>query len=117
MPAWPDDMPCQFQLDGLQFAPVDDNVPIDPESGSPMTRVRFTGDMDDFTASVPIKTRAKAIQLLDFWRTTLIKGSLPFDFFHPITGDAVQMIFKAPPNITRTGIVYGATVSLRTIPT
>ena len=113
---WPTGLPCVFQLQGIGVEPVQNTIAIDPEVGSPLTRVRFTGTMDTITGSFVFKNRTQVQTFLTFWRTTLSQGSLPFTFKHPITSATVDMIFMSVPKFSKLGTTYSAAVTLRTMP-
>lgn len=116
MPSWPATLPCIFQLQNTNVAPVASTLAIDPEVGEPLTRRRFTGEMDRVSGTFVFRTRALAETFLTFWRDDLKNGSLPFDFEHPITGDAVSMIFMAEPRLSANGRIWNAAVQLQTMP-
>jgi len=116
MPAWPSTVPDLCRLDDLRIAPVNNSMmPID-DSGPPMTRRRFTGDMEDIQGIILAVSRTTAVALRNFWRDDLSDGSLTFTAQHPMTGETgIQFIFTGEPQISRVGHLYNIGVSFRRI--
>lgn len=93
---------------------------IDTESGEPMTRARFTGEMDLWTGTLTALTAEQARDLLSFWRYDLKNGTLRFTFDHPLSGEGVEMLFIKPPELSPVNALAGqywqAALSLQTMP-
>src|SRR5688572_21238440 len=118
MPSWPSSFPPLFEVDGFSVVPVSNNAPIEVESGEPLTRNRFTGEMDGVTGSFYLVERDVAISMLNFWRYDLVNGSLRFTFDHPLTGESSEMLFMAAPRLTPvTGDLWRVNVQFQTMPT
>lgn len=97
--------------------PVDNTIRPQPEVGEPLSRRRFTGEMDDFSGRFTFRTRQELAAFITFYRDDLEDGSLRFDFKHPITGADVEVMFMAPPRWSRNGVrSWSAAVQLRTMP-
>ncbi len=120
---WPTQLPQLFLLNGLVLTPVSNGLVADPEAGEPMTRVMFTGDMDDVAGTIPLDCRDQAIMLRDFYRYTCKQGTLPWVFDDVLTKEAVTVLFMkpdgstAPPRITSPGgDLWNAELQLRVLP-
>lgn len=120
MTAWPSDIPepkCSTLDGGWSYNPISNAIPIDVESGEPLSRARFTGDQIDFTGTLPPLTRDQAQDLYDFWKTTLQDGSLRFTATDPFTLSSADMMFLTPPTFTRNGTrKWTASLRLRILP-
>ena len=118
MPTWPSSFPPLFEVDGFSIVPVSNTTAIDVESGEPLTRNRFTGEMDDIAGSFYLVERDVAQAMLDFWRYDLSNGALRFTFDHPLSGESSEMLFMAPPRLTPvTGDLWRVGVQFKTMPT
>lgn len=117
MVAWPAAFPQLFEADGFSLEPVSGSTPIEVESGEPMSRRRFTGEMDNLQGTLPPVTFAIAQDIYEFWRDDLANGTSRFTFEHPLTSETVDVMFMAPPKFTPAGGLYWrVSVSLRTLP-
>lgn len=96
MQFWPSVFPQRFLVNGLTLDPVSNAMPVDVESGQPMSRARFTGAMDDVAGKIHA-TPAMADQILAFYRIDCRQGSQPFGWQHPITGETAVFLFLEPP--------------------
>lgn len=116
MPVWPSIFPQKFLVNGLTFDPVSNVIPVDVESGAPLTRARFTGTMDDIVGKMHA-TPAMAEQILAFYRVDCRQGSLPFAWLHPMTGVAARYIFLEPPKAVPVfSSLWLITLRLRSLP-
>lgn len=114
MPSWPGTLPDLVLQDGYKKQPLNNAVTIDVESGEPMTRLRFSGDVSQVSASIMVD--ASSSQLSDFWvfwKTTLSRGSVRFSWSDPSTGDAADFIFSDTPVETCVdGMIFRIDMSL-----
>lgn len=118
MPSWPQSFPPLFNTEGFSLDPLSNTTPIETESGEPLTRVRFTGEMDDIAGEFPMMDRDTAIQMMNFWRYDLKNGSLRFSYDHPLTGEAAEFLFMDKPRVTAAGgDLWKVAVQLRSMPT
>lgn len=118
MPSWPAHFPPLFLVDGFGLDPVSNATVIETESGEPLTRLRFTGEMDDIAGTLPPVERSVALQILAFWRYDLKNGTLRFVWDHPLSEEAVELLFMAPPKITAAGgDLFNVAVQLKSMPT
>lgn len=120
MPSWPAALPQLFKPGGAGLSPISNAAPIDTESGEPLTRVRFTGEMDQWSGELQALTNQQANDLLNFWRYDLKNGTLRFTYDHPLTGESVEMLFIEPPRLIPVNSINGqywqASLSLQTMP-
>lgn len=116
MPSYPDGLPPLFEVDGFGLKPISNSTQIDVESGSPLTRNRFTGEMDAVSGKLMRMTREQAIMLLNFWRYDLKNGTLPFTWDHPLTLEAVEMLMPSVELAGMSGDLWQMSVSVQTLP-
>lgn len=116
MPAWPASLPSLDKIAGASVVPVSNSTVIDVESGEPLTRRRFTGDMDDIAMSL-LLSGDQRIDLYNFWRLDLEDGTLRFTHAHPLTGEMRAMLFMTPPRFTPLGNnLWRCEVAVRSMP-
>jgi hypothetical protein len=112
---WPATLPPLDRISGGSVQPVSNALPIETEVGEPMTRQRFTGEMDDITMSI-LLSGSQRIVLYEFYRRDLKGGSLRFSHDHPLTLEATELMFMAAPRFTPLGNdLWRADLSLRSI--
>jgi hypothetical protein len=99
MPNWPTALPQRLSLNGNQVSPIDNAVAIDVESGEPLTRLRFTGDMQTVDGTITIDGD-QLDMLRNFWKYDLKRGTLRFNWEDPYDGTAVEMLFRQAPSYT-----------------
>jgi len=102
MPEWPAQLPQNFLSEGFGLTPFDNATPIDVESGEPMTRLRFTGDLSNIQASIQTDRDGMLI-FRNFWTNELSRGTAPFNWTDPMSGNIVQILFMAPPKYSNLG--------------
>lgn len=100
MPIWPLHFPRTFEVNGFSLDPVSNSTPIDVESGEPMSRRRFTGDMENIVGSLPPVEKELANEIRSFWRYDLKHGTVSFTWSDPISEEAVEFMLMAPPAFT-----------------
>lgn len=116
MPSWPPSLPQKLNIEQFAEVPLDNTVSIDVESGEPMTRLRFTGDIEQIDGGITIDFDQRET-LMNFWKYDLKRGALRFDWDHPITGEAVEMLFRQAPQISALGgLVLQAQLNLWILP-
>lgn len=117
MPSWPETLPALFEVDGFSLDPVSNSTVIDTESGEPLSRNRFSGEMDQITGNLYRMTREQTIALRDFWRYDLKNGTLRFTFDDPLDGSSTEYLMLAPPKITAmSGDLWQAGLRLQSLP-
>ncbi len=98
MPSWPATLP-QKQFLGLTTQDQDSVIRTPMESGPPSRRSRFTAIAQD--VNVPLILTGAQKQTFDtFFRTTLIHGSIAFDWEDPTLDTTVSFAFRQPPTWT-----------------
>lgn len=113
MATWPASVPFEFDVNGFSHAAAPNSSTIDPEVGEPMTRRRFTGEVDSFSGQLPPLTREQANDLRNFYRYDLKDGSLRFTQDDPMTGTAREFMFAESPSFSAiSGKLWQADVRL-----
>lgn len=100
---WPASLSFTFDTEGFQYQPVSNSISIPTEGGEPLTRRRFTGDMDEISGNMTFLTRAQAEAVRSFYRNTLKDGALRFMADDPVTQEGREFIFMGPPVLTPLG--------------
>ncbi len=96
MPSWPGTLPNKQFLDGLVYAPADQSISTDMETGPPKRRRRFSAAYA--SVQVPmIVTGTELAAFETFYETTLEGGSLSFTWTDPSDGATVTYQFVGPP--------------------
>lgn len=90
--AWPGTLPQQLQISGASLGIGDGLVEYDPDFGPSITR-RRTAAIVRPLAGVMILTNAQIGTFETFFYTTLLGGSLPFNFPDPRTGATLLVKF------------------------
>lgn len=110
MATWPASLPQKLQQSGFSNTFPENTIRGSMSVGPDKARRR------DVSAPEPVKgniivDEAQYTTLKAFYQTTLGGGVLPFDWTHPITGDAAEFRIIGPPKtIVKSGLYY--TVSL-----
>ncbi len=118
MPAWPASLPqnplkagfVEEGPDGLLFSEMD--------AGPAKARRRFTSGTRIFKMSVKV-TKAQYDTLDLFFETTLVLGSVPFTWVHPITKSAETFRFRKKiiyRGVGETSPLFVAAMELEIIP-
>lgn len=102
MAEWPAQLPQNFLQQGLQVSPFDNAIPVDVESGEPMTRLRFTGDLSNIRGSIVTSYDGVSI-FKAFWQNDLNRGTTRFTWRDPLTGNIVEFLFMSPPAFSNLG--------------
>lgn len=104
--AWPPTLPSYVLEQGYQETLPDNNIESSVEAGAAKVRPRFTAQFQKFTCAVQM-TAAQSATFRDFFNNTLNTGSLPFDWVHPSTRQAVTFQFRKPvPQAASQGGIY-----------
>ena len=102
MPTWPVLLQDNFLQSGFSMQPLNNALPIEVESGEPLTRLRFTGDLSDISGSLMLDGDQVSI-FRDFWTYDLSRGTKRFTWNDPQSGMAVEYIFVASPRYSNVG--------------
>lgn len=84
---------------GYRKKPLPNVTPIDVESGEPMTRARFTGDVTTVSASIMTDVAGVAT-FWNFWKYDLKRGALRFTWSDPSSRESVDFLFFDTPEET-----------------
>jgi hypothetical protein len=112
LPSWPALLPATPLRIGGAHSPVANTVPHEPEVGEVMTRRRFTGRQEDLQTSL-VLTPEQTVIFRSFHRDTLKDGALRFSWDDPVTGEAAEAVFLAPPGYGALGRNWSVTLRLR----
>ena len=103
MPTWPTALRDNFLRSGFTMQPLANALPIEVESGEPMTRLRFTGDLSDVSGALPLVGLTQVEIFRNFWTYDLNRGALRFTWSDQMSGAAVEYLFMAPPRYSNVG--------------
>jgi len=95
---WPTSLQQCLNQGDFSEAPKDTNIYTQPETGATKRRRRFTKQEVNLTASI-IVNAAQYTTFKNFVEVTLKDRINPFDFEHPITGEAKVYKLAGPENI------------------
>ena len=79
------------------------------ENGEPKVRNRYTKMINELNGSILIKVDEFANQFVtfeNFYKTTLVNGTLTFNYNHPLRLTTAEFRFKGAPSISPTGGQY-----------
>ncbi len=96
MPAWPGALPTAPLIAGLRETLADNVVRTQMDQGPAKVRRRSTGNVKSLQVQY-ILTAAQKDLLITFFVTTLVDGSLSFDFDDPLAGSSATVRFIGPP--------------------
>jgi hypothetical protein len=77
--AWPVDLPQAFQISGFSEGSGDGSVEYQPDVGPPLTRLRTAAVVRPMAGNM-ILTDVQLASFRTFFDTTLLSGTLPFNF-------------------------------------
>jgi hypothetical protein len=96
MAVWPASLPQAPNADGYAEHAPKTIIRTEMEAGPPKMRRRFTAGIRPFEMKIAM-TKSETQVLDAFFVTTLVGGSLAFDWIHPRTGAAASFRFVKPP--------------------
>jgi hypothetical protein len=96
MIGWPSSLPEKLRNDGFSSQARSNVAIAEPEVGEVMTRVRFTGRVDDVVGKLTLTGEELRI-LENFWQYDLKFGALPFSWDHPTLQIAATAHFLGRP--------------------
>jgi hypothetical protein len=100
---WPGTLPAYVFEQGYSEKLNDQTLESSVEVGPPKIRRRYTKQIRSFTVQMRLTVDQKAT-FEGFWQTTLLGGSLPFDWVHPLTRSSTTFRFRKPaPSFTSIG--------------
>lgn len=101
--SWPSSLPQYVFEQGYSEKLNDQVVESSVDSGPPKVRRRYTKQIRTFAMTIRLSPTQKQT-FEGFWQDTLLGGSLPFDWVHPLTRDAMSFRFRIPaPQMTSVG--------------
>ncbi|MGE0699043.1 MAG: hypothetical protein AB7O57_08100 [Hyphomicrobiaceae bacterium] len=114
---WPSTLPEYVIEQGYQETPVPGTVEHEMETGHTQIRPRFTARVVRIQCQIEMD-----MEQLDtfetFFESTLARGSLPFEWVHPLKRTPMNFIFKKPhPTYAAFGGEYvRVSMSLESVP-
>lgn len=100
MAQWPAELPQGFQVDSLSATFEPTYSTFKPEIGRPIRRSISTRTFELIQGTMKFKNNQYTI-FWNFWRVTLQRGVLSFDFPHPVLETMVEVEFAGedPPTM------------------
>ena len=115
MVAWPISLPAPL-LDSQAFSDPDNSLRSSMDKGPDKVRRRTVANVAPISFSMFL-TKAQAIAMRTFYRTTTFSGSVPFDFEDPLDASIISARFLEPPQYTEVqGVGYNVAISLEILP-
>jgi hypothetical protein len=114
-PTWPGGLPQSPLLAATKEALADNVVRSPMDTGPAKVRRRATAGVRKMTLE-SLMTTAQVATLDTFFTTTLLDGSLPFDWTSPRTGATVTFMFTGPPDWGTAGAQWRVNLPLEIRP-
>lgn len=95
MDNWPSQLQQKLEVSGFQFTPGNTRVATEMSVGPKKVRSRFTDAVDTYSCQVRLDFNELQI-FLQFYKTTLGNGTLPFLFTDPFTES--EAVFRFVPD-------------------
>lgn len=92
---WPGTLPQYVFEQGYTEKLNDQTLESAVDVGPPKIRRRYTKQIRSFTVEMRLTQTQKAT-FEGFWQDTLLGGSAPFDWVHPLTRAATTFRFRKP---------------------
>lgn len=99
---WPAQLQQRLNSQGFSMTPGETTIRSNVDGGPAKVRSRYTYGIDQWTASIYMPYSDYTI-LMNFYKTSLANGSLPFTMNHPFTGVPTDFRFLNPPTLTTLG--------------
>lgn len=116
MPFWPTSLPQAPDKDGYNENPGEQSIRSSMDVGPPKVRRRNTAAIGAIACKFTM-TGAQTGLLDTFYVSTVLGGSLTFDWVHPRTGISRTMRLKARPTYTPMGAdVWEANCEFEVLP-
>jgi hypothetical protein len=115
--AWPNTLPQCFTV-GYADGEGDGLIETSPDTGPPITRQRSSAVVRPLSGSMRMTTAQIGI-LHTFFKTTILGGSLPFNFPDPTFGGTILVKFPkgGQPTWQQTAPgIYGVNIKLDVLP-
>lgn len=116
MDSWPIALQQLLNADDFDLQVGTTTVRTSMDVGPDKIRARFTDAVDLYTCSVMMDID-NYNDLIDFFKTTLNNGALPFLFNNPFTGDPEVFRFVTPPDLKPIGgRIFRVALALEKLP-
>jgi hypothetical protein len=116
MVAWPSGNQYVPLISSLSETPPDNVLRSSTDKGPDKVRRRTTANVRPLSFRLILK-KPDLATFDTFYDTTLLSGSIEFDYTHPRTKAACKAMFAQPPSYSeRGGVVYEVAVSLEIQP-
>lgn len=116
MATWPATIPQVPSLDDYSAADVDATLRSGMDSGPEKVRRRYTAVPENLTCTFIMST-AQHTTFQTFFRDTIARGAIPFDWVHPETGAAVVCrIIGVPQRRFRGPFNYDVSMTIEVLP-
>jgi hypothetical protein len=89
-PVWPPTLPQKPLLSNHSFAPQDNKVTFQPETGPSIDRRRGTAAVQKYQATFPPLTAAQVAVFEAFYQEELMDGALHYLWPDPVSGAAAK---------------------------
>lgn len=116
--AWPSDLPQAFQQDGFSEGEGDGLIEYQPDVGPSITRLATSAVMRPMSGNM-IVTDVQLASFRTFFETTILRGSLPFDFPDQVRSGTLLVKFtkQTPPSwVNLGGPTYQLNLALMVLP-
>ena len=115
MSVWPSGLP-PISPDGYNESPPNNVIRSEMDGGPPKIRPRSTAGVRPI--SMTMHMTDVQVEVLDsFFVTTLMSGSIPFEWTHPRTGSPIIAQFSGPPKYTPDGpLEFNVSFSIEVLP-
>lgn len=114
MQSWPSNLP-DLNVDGFSEVDADAVVRFATEAGPEHVRQRYTAVVSQLSNTL-VLSGSEVETLLAFFRVTLARGAVPFDWVNPRTEAAVVMRMKGPPAISGGPDSFSVRINLEILP-
>jgi hypothetical protein len=115
MATWPVTLPQSILADGYSETLPDTVIRTSMDVGPAKVRRRISNNSFPIVGTLVI-SRTQVGYLKTFYNTTLLGGSLAFDWADPTTRATVSMRFTGPPKISSVSGWYKVDMALEVLP-
>ena len=115
MDDWPASLPQKPQQDGFSATKVDGRLRTAMSEGPEKVRRRFTATSENLTCAFFFSAAQLAV-FKTFFDTTLVGGSLAYNWVHPVTSAACICRIQDMPVVSAIGVDWQATFMVEVLP-
>lgn len=112
---WPQSLPQSFLIEGFNDNEPDTSITSSVSAGVPKKRQRYTAAATPVTGKMHMTT-SQTQTLKEFYKDTLMGGSLTFELKHPRESGLQEFRFRRPPSYEPVGIDWKVTLELDWLP-